>query len=287
MSGKKRAFTLIELLVVIAIIAILAAILFPVFAQAREKARQTSCLSNLKQINLAWQMYLQDYDEVMAPFWINHVNDPNIGANTQWWWPKLTEPYIKNWAIYRCPSGQDPNAEWGGGPNAWYANQMRHSHLGYNYLGLSTWWDCDYTIGVALASVSKPASSVSFTDSAYQGTGNPYPTNTRVGFSTVQAPAQYAAIYPAPHTCTWYNGQLGGWDWTTPGPKPNFIGWTLDRHNEMMNVGWVDGHAKAMKVGAMYAGTNFGPGVAEQAVRLTNPDTYLWSENNAIFGQVP
>src|SRR5881275_376122 len=62
-AHRRVAFTLIELLVVIAIIAILAAILFPVFAQAREKARQVSCLSNIKQINLGWQMYMQDYDE--------------------------------------------------------------------------------------------------------------------------------------------------------------------------------------------------------------------------------
>lgn len=287
MHKVKRAFTLIELLVVIAIIAILAAILFPVFAQAREKARATSCLSNIKQVNLAWQMYLQDYDEVMAPFWISNVNDPNIGVGTQWWWPKLTEPYIKNWGIFRCPSGADPNGEWGGGPNAWYGNQMRHSHIGYNYLGLSTWWDCNYTIGVALASVQRPASTVSFTDSAYQGTNNPTPTNTRVGFSTVQAPAQYAAIYPATHTCTWYNGALGGWDWSLGQSKPNFIGWTLDRHTEVMNVGWVDGHAKAMKVGAMYAGTNLTVGMGEQAVRLVNPEIYLWNEHNAYFGQVP
>src|SRR6266704_6401772 len=75
MRTKNTAFTLIELLVVIAIIAILAAILFPVFAQAREKARGASCLSNLKQMGLAWMMYAQDYDE-QFPF-----ADPGGGAN--------------------------------------------------------------------------------------------------------------------------------------------------------------------------------------------------------------
>src|SRR5438105_14223947 len=76
MSFKRRAFTLIELLVVIAIIAILAAILFPVFARAREKARQTTCTSNVKQLGLAWMMYVQDYDETFPP-----NNSTNVTAN--------------------------------------------------------------------------------------------------------------------------------------------------------------------------------------------------------------
>src|SRR5207247_1092955 len=124
MSHGKRAFTLIELLVVIAIIAILAAILFPVFAQARESARTTSCLSNVKQVNLSWQMYLQDYDETMVPHLIQTPGDPQY---PQHWWPKLLEPYTKNWGIFRCPSGSDPTAVWGGGPNAWWGNQQRRS----------------------------------------------------------------------------------------------------------------------------------------------------------------
>lgn len=283
MNSRKSAFTLIELLVVIAIIAILAAILFPVFAQARAKARAASCLSNQKQINLAWQMYLQDYDEQMAPM---KVNSPGQ-AYPEMWWPKLCEPYIKNWAIFRCPDAPDPQSIWGGGPLAWWGNQQRYASVGYNYLGLGIWWDCGDTIGVGLASVSKPATTVSFCDTAYQGTGDPFPTNTRFGFSTVQAPAQYAAIYPAPHTCTWYNGVLGGWDWTRNGPKPNFMGWGIDRHSEGMNVGWVDGHVKFMKANALTAGTNLRPGISDQAVRLTNPDAYLWGELNSIFGQVP
>ncbi|MGQ9730912.1 MAG: type II secretion system protein [Candidatus Zipacnadales bacterium] len=97
----RRGFTLIELLVVIAIIAILAAILFPVFAKAREKARQTSCLSNLKQLALGTLMYSQDYDEWVVP---NHTG-AQVPAGVSWveWWD-IIEPYIKNWQIFVCPS---------------------------------------------------------------------------------------------------------------------------------------------------------------------------------------
>jgi prepilin-type N-terminal cleavage/methylation domain-containing protein/prepilin-type processing-associated H-X9-DG protein len=284
MLSKRRAFTLIELLVVIAIIAILAAILFPVFAQAREKARATSCLSNLKQVNTAFQMYLQDYDEVMV---ITMAQNTATSGFSPQWWSKLTEPYIKNWQIFRCPSSPDGRGIWGSGPFAWWANWSRFGTIGYNYLGLSTWWDCFDSIGVALAAVDKPASTVSFTDSNLQNSTQQTYTNNGVGYSLVQAPAQYAAIFPATHTCTYWNGSKGGWDWTVPGPKPNHIGWTIDRHNEVMNVGWVDGHAKAMKVGALHAGTNLAPGMADTAVRLTNRDIYLWGDHNSIFGQVP
>jgi len=99
---NKRGFTLIELLVVIAIIAILAAILFPVFSQAKEAAKKTACLSNTRQLSLGVLMYVEDYDETLLP----DQNDASV------LWPDLIYPYVKNTQIRVCPSDrlQEPNS---------------------------------------------------------------------------------------------------------------------------------------------------------------------------------
>jgi prepilin-type N-terminal cleavage/methylation domain-containing protein/prepilin-type processing-associated H-X9-DG protein len=119
-SVRRRAFTLIELLVVIAIIAILAAILFPVFAQARDKARQATCVSNMKQIGLAMNMYVQDYDET---FPITPWDGQEFGSGwdftgpsyiTRFIWISQYAPYIKNKGVWVCQS--DPNPQhWSSG----------------------------------------------------------------------------------------------------------------------------------------------------------------------------
>ncbi len=97
----RSGFTLIELLVVIAIIAILAAILFPVFARARENARRASCLSNLKQIGLGIMQYTQDYDEKYPARYIGNGNGVTFEYNS---WRRTTFPYVKSTQIYECPS---------------------------------------------------------------------------------------------------------------------------------------------------------------------------------------
>lgn len=127
MRQQKRGFTLIELLVVIAIIAILAAILFPVFAQAREAARKASCLSNEKQLGLAIAAYTQDYDETfpVANYAATPSEDAGWGANARLHWYSLVEPYVKGGytrtrasstaagagqkiSVYYCPSYDKP-----------------------------------------------------------------------------------------------------------------------------------------------------------------------------------
>src|SRR5438309_1923319 len=100
-TRRPNGFTLIELLVVIAIIAILAAILFPVFAQAREKARQAMCVSNVKQLTLGIRMYMGDYDDTPPRNDCASMND-----GTQWNW--TIAPYVKNVKVFECPSDPSP-----------------------------------------------------------------------------------------------------------------------------------------------------------------------------------
>jgi prepilin-type N-terminal cleavage/methylation domain-containing protein/prepilin-type processing-associated H-X9-DG protein len=148
----RRGFTLIELLVVIAIIAILAAILFPVFAKAREKARQTSCLSNLKEIALASLMYAQDYDERL-PLAAMYFNAPDFMV-----WMYVIQPYVKNIQIFTCPS--DAAHGWPG----WY-NATQNQGYGYNiYLAG----------GPALAELQTPSMTLMCADSGKLPNGNPY-----------------------------------------------------------------------------------------------------------------
>jgi prepilin-type N-terminal cleavage/methylation domain-containing protein/prepilin-type processing-associated H-X9-DG protein len=144
----KRGFTLIELLVVIAIIAILASILFPVFARARENARRSSCLSNTKQIGLAIMQYSQDYDEKMP------LVETSELAETVGWWMVMVQPYAKSKQIAFCPSDSSVSAS----EPLTYINVS----YGYNYAYLS---------GVALASINSPSETLVLADKDIPSTG--------------------------------------------------------------------------------------------------------------------
>jgi prepilin-type N-terminal cleavage/methylation domain-containing protein len=158
---KRRGFTLIELLVVIAIIAILAAILFPVFARAREKARQTSCLSNLKQITLGTLMYAQDFDEMLPQggHWL-YIG----GVRTMMYWTRAIEPYLKNTQLLMCPSSSYKTH-----PHAWnygFVSQTTGYNGGTGGFVLPNGTSVpSYSSPVALAKITAPAERVLVSDS--------------------------------------------------------------------------------------------------------------------------
>jgi len=153
-----KGFTLIELLVVIAIIAILAAILFPVFARARENARKSTCQSNLKQMATAALQYAQDYDETMV-----RVNI-FLGGSTYYGWVWLLQPYVKNTQIFTCPS--KPSAKWDGN------NPSQYSGHGYAFYGINNNADGGPSLSARpLAMIPNPADIAMFGDSS---SGNYY-----------------------------------------------------------------------------------------------------------------
>ncbi|MFO8079622.1 MAG: DUF1559 domain-containing protein [Armatimonadota bacterium] len=148
----KKGFTLIELLVVIAIIAILAAILFPVFARAREKARQASCQSNLKQIGLAVHMYAQDYDEVL-PRGYTDVRPQTISGG-YFHVPELLHPYINNAQIWQCPSERSNYSS--------FDHDIRCTY-GYNQSQFEV-QSVRFDRSLAMAQVEDPSGTIMFID---------------------------------------------------------------------------------------------------------------------------
>ena len=153
----RRGFTLIELLVVIAIIAILAAILFPVFARAREKARQASCLSNVKQVALGYMMYSQDYDEMLPLKYFlsaGGIQYPGGGVSAGMIWPMPIYPYVKNIQLFNCPSY---SYRWNG-----------------NYSGTCAYGINDHIDGMSLADIKQPATTIFTADSFSETNGMSY-----------------------------------------------------------------------------------------------------------------
>ena len=206
---KRSGFTLIELLVVIAIIAILAAILFPVFAKAREKARQASCSSNHKQVALAWTMYVQDYDEKGIPYSSNGGSGGIAFA-----WPLLEQPYIKNTQVFSCPTN---------------SNEIS---IAYNFPLGGT--------GTRLSAIVLPAQTPNFADANGLSTANGANVGQALAFILPTSALPWhdgrRLSFPTDNPQTKVNG------WT--GDRAGRIFASL--HSDGCNYSFVDGHVKWM-----------------------------------------
>ncbi len=242
MQKRLTGFTLIELLVVIAIIAILAAILFPVFAQARESARKSSCLSNTKQLSLAHQMYWQDYDETTVTSW-------SFGFPGEFMY--YPQPYIKNLKILFCPSyavstttiGQVCSANLlpGGVDNP--TGELHMWGYGYN---TGDQWNNNTGLTQAVANTINPGAlyEINFGNNVVVARVR---STLLVGkpLAALAAPAELILLGDSADTTV---KGLGRGDMTLPGPGDSACDrvrkqqWP--RHNGGLNFGFADGHAK-------------------------------------------
>lgn len=255
-SRNLSAFTLIELLVVIAIIAILAAILFPVFAQAREQARKTSCLSNMKELALANLMYVQDYDEAFC-----NEGQPQAPAwGWQMTWLVETQPYIKNYGIMHCPSDSHTTPSWSGPAFSYAANGAFCYNNGWKMCGIinpARTWNDDWQVAISDASISFPSSTILFSERRTMGP-NSWMTTQDGGIEG--AFSCWATVLMGPDGVDHGNqlpGQQGGMidgafpasgvgvDGTWMPADPRSTG-TIGLHSKMGNFAFADGHVKTM-----------------------------------------
>lgn len=166
-SGS-AGFTLIELLVVISIIAILAAILFPVFAAAREMARRASCVNNVRQLGMAITQYAQDYDETLPQFSFGggYLGAFGYGGGDGARWGDMIYPYVKSYKVYNCPSGTKQVAVYPGG--TW----LDISTYSYGYVSPSSALEPQFGVaGKALAALEDPSGTLMLADDGRQDAG--------------------------------------------------------------------------------------------------------------------
>jgi prepilin-type N-terminal cleavage/methylation domain-containing protein/prepilin-type processing-associated H-X9-DG protein len=226
----RRGFTLIELLVVIAIIAILAAILFPVFARARENARRASCQSNLKQIGLGLLQYSQDYDERMVYGRQELASTP---VRTTWY--HQVQPYIKSYQLFKCSSDSRTSS----GNSYWQAGLTPQAGSSYVYNAQMD--------GQSLAAVTNPVATMAAADGATQvATGTP-----------ATDPLKWTIKNNAWMMKQTADGDMTGTNDDWGGPAP--------RHLDTVNVLWADGHVKAHRLEKVY---RVGSGETSNCLRL-------------------
>lgn len=213
-TSSTNAFTLIELLVVIAIISILAAILFPVFAQAREKARQTACMSNMNQIGTAVQMYVTDFDErvFFRSGWANSrsgdtkIVPTGFNTNAVRWWNQLM-PYIKSDNVFACPSDPLPTAS---------DNAEGQLAINRSYIAVCP------AESLTLAQVDDPTETIVVTE-------------------------KWGKDWTGVRTDSWIEPFNG--DFTVDSTNPSLMFTAANRHAAVCNCAFLDGHAKGLHMG--------------------------------------
>lgn len=259
----RRAFTLIELLVVIAIIAILAAILFPVFASAKTAAKKTASLSNVKQIGTASQIYLSDYDDTTPPvFWYNPAVTEYASSFGFHYFPLLMLPYTKNEQIFFCPNdkAEDPVMNDAQGRGRFDKNNTLYYYLlganpsyGYNYRYLNRFLGTTVVGGmptrlfggVSATSLASTADTVMFAEATMKnlrGVTNP------VGYALIEPPFAITSVGYA------------GWTGTFPDARSQGQLWGRFDQKKVL-VTWLDSHAKVASIDSLKA-----PGTTEEEV---------------------
>ena len=222
MQQIKRGFTLIELLVVIAIIAILAAILFPVFAQARAKARGISCLSNVRQLGTAMMQYVQDYDEITPS-----------GRGGGWeWWTELM-PYVKSLDILYCPDRTDGPVTVRSGACLGTTTFALKKYVGYGYNWGPIGWRGGGLLGAQIPNTDPARCSGSLLPG--------------VSLASIDAPAEmfaYGDTWDTPRMTIGIAFSGDTWAGTSNS--------ALRHSGGFLNYGFMDGHAKAIKMKAGY-----------------------------------
>lgn len=284
----RKAFTLIELLVVIAIIAILAAILFPVFAQAKAAAKGAASLSNAKQITTAAMIYTADYDDTAV---IVQTFDSNGLIQIGGWptnkkmsvWATLMQPYMKNSELLADPLAPGFNA-YSFGRN--FSLQLIPQY-GYNDTCLSPHPYLAPTKPVSMTAPANPADTVMFTSTiAWRVETNPayFGASYSGDFDwttagTVDPPMGYSILTQALNLQGWGNNYYwqGFWAPPTPGEEAGaFTGGVSIRSAKNAIVTYVDGHAKKASAGGLAAGTNWSKTIAPSAMVITDLTKYMW-----------
>ena len=276
MQRSKAGFTLIELLVVIAIIAILAAILFPVFAQAREKARQSSCMSNEKQLSLGILQYVQDYDETY-PLGFDQASGW-VGSG----WPVRIQPYIKNLGVFHCPDDglngaapAPPNYPWEGVFISYAANGFYGDWSGTSFAQVGVMATSGYdpgwlsTSSATDAKITRPSESILLTEKlASDAQSGNVATPSFGTFDMVSGFGPQCVIAGNNYGGQWGEQQLPNGtlaDSTKFGNGRN--GGVSAHHSGMANFAFCDGHVKSMRP----ASTNPDP--------VNRPQDNMWNTN--------